>query len=360
MNLHLNIHLDYGSFKLSCLNNIELNGITGILGHSGSGKTSLLRIIAGLNDQANGQVELAGYKLQDSDENQFILPAKRNIGFVFQDARLFPHLGVRGNLEFASSRCRQSKLTIDEVIELTRMEHLLDRKVTDLSAGEKQRVALARSLLAEPGLLLLDEPLSALDNKARGEMVLILRQIHQRLNLPMIYVSHSVTEIQQLADQVLVMKDGSIIQQGHVHQVINHLDSSISNEYIAQTSLTLKVKQHLVNFGLTQLGFVGQQQKVNLFSNVLQRKINEEVRCYVLASDIGISLNKAEDTSVNNILPGKITEIRRLNKNLAQVCVQVFDHTFMVNITRYSVERLRLTLEQPVYLQFKASAIRTY
>ncbi|MEW6998476.1 molybdenum ABC transporter ATP-binding protein [Colwelliaceae bacterium BS250] len=361
MTLQVDIALNFTSFSLHCNHDINLQGITGILGHSGSGKTSLLRVIAGLNNDATGQLNFNDRCLLDSANNKFIDAEQRNIGFVFQDARLFPHLNVQGNLEFAASRCKDSKLTLSEVIELTNISALCSHKVTQLSAGQKQRVALARALLAEPKLLLLDEPLSALDTKARAEMVVLLRAIHQRLKLPMIYVSHNTIEIQQLADDVLVMENGKIIQQGHVHQVINNLSTSVDDNFSSQTSLTLQVKQHIINFGLTQLDFPApNNHKVRLYSNLQKQALNSTLRCYILASDISISLNQPERSSIVNTIAGDIVAIKRLDKNAAQLTVQVFDYNFTVNITRYSVEKLSLTLQQTIFMQFKASAIKCY
>ncbi|WNC71527.1 molybdenum ABC transporter ATP-binding protein [Thalassotalea psychrophila] len=361
MSIALNIHLEYDNFSLISEEEIPLKGITGILGHSGSGKTSLLRVIAGLNSNAIGTVEYGDIILQNTDRNTFIKSELRNIGFVFQDARLFPHLDVLGNLDFAVKRCQSSSMTIDEVICLTQIEHLKKRHVGQLSAGEKQRVALARAILAEPKLLLLDEPLSALDNKARGEMVELLRNIHQRLDLPMIYVSHSVIEIQQLADNVLVMENGKVIQRGHVHQVINQLHESVTHGQTIQTSLSLKIQQHLPNFGLTQLDFIDAQPgNSRLYTNVVDKKINSHLRCYILATDISITLQQPQDTSVINNLQGVINNIQRLSRNSAQITVNACAQDFLVKLTRYSVEKLKLEIGQTVYIQFKANAIRSY
>ncbi len=361
MNLDFDVTLKYDNFSLQCKHSLNLPGITGILGHSGSGKTSLLRIIAGLNKQAKGEVIFNGNVLQNSEKNKFKNADLRRISFVFQDARLFPHLSVLGNLEFAAARCQQPTLTVEEVIELTHIGSLTKQHVEQLSAGEKQRVAIARALLAEPELLLLDEPLSALDNKARREMVRLLRDINQRLKLPMLYVSHSIIEIQQLAEHVLVMAAGDIIQHGHVHQVINNLNNNISDEFSSQTSLTLQIKQHLVNFGLTQLDFPGSNSAiVKLYSNLQNQPLNTLLRCYILAGDISITRNKPELTSIMNTLTGNITEIDRLSKNSALIKVDVLQQLFSVNISRYSVEHLRLQVGEQVCIQFKANAIRCY
>ncbi|WNC67805.1 molybdenum ABC transporter ATP-binding protein [Thalassotalea nanhaiensis] len=361
MTIALNIRLDYDNFNLVSQEQIPLKGITGILGHSGSGKTSLLRIIAGLNANASGTVKFADTTLQNTDKNIFIKSERRNIGFVFQDARLFPHLDVWGNLQFAAKRCQSSRITIDEVISLTQIEHLQSRHIGRLSAGEKQRVALARAILAEPKLLLLDEPLSALDNKARSKMVELLRNINLRLDLPMLYVSHSVVEIQQLADNVLVMENGKVIQRGHVHQVINQLHESVTSSQTIQTSLSLKIQQHLPNFGLTQLGFINAQPgNPRLYANVVNKDINSHLRCYILATDISIVLQKPEETSVINNLHGVINNIQRLSRNSAQITVNACEQDFLVKLTRYSVEKLKLDIGKSVFIQFKANAIRSY
>ncbi|WP_371188664.1 molybdenum ABC transporter ATP-binding protein [Thalassotalea maritima] len=359
MVLIVDILLSYPEFHLRCQHEFDLQGITGILGHSGSGKTSLLRCIAGLNRDARGDIKLSNRVLLGE---QYNIPAEqRHIGFVFQDARLFVHLNVLDNLRFAQKRCHTTSVSLDEICQLTHITPLLNRDVTKLSAGEKQRVALARALLGSPKLLLLDEPLSSLDPKSRGELINLLRDIHQQLNIPMIYVSHSLTEIQQLADHVLVMSQGEIIQHGHVHQVLNHLDQSIASEFAQQTSLQLTVQQHLFNFGLTQLALVdGKGNKLTLFANLINQPLGNTVRAYVLASDISITLEKVNHSSINNIIAGHVGKIQRLNNNLALVSVRVLDSDFQITISRYSVEKLALNVGCAVYIQFKASAIRHY
>ncbi|TKB47388.1 molybdenum ABC transporter ATP-binding protein [Thalassotalea mangrovi] len=357
--LSVDVNLSFDSFQLSCDIRFDLNGITGILGHSGSGKTSLLRVIAGLNRDAAGTVILKQRTLQS--DTQFIKPEHRKIGFVFQDARLFPHLSVAGNLEYARKRCKPNSLDANEIIQMTQIGALLKRDVVKLSAGEKQRVAIARALLAEPELLLMDEPLSNLDNRARRDMVHLLRLIHQRLNLPILYVSHNIIEIQQLADEVLVMENGRIIQVGHVHQVLNNLNERMSTEFSSPTSLTLKVKQHLVNFGLTQLDFMApSHNQVKLFAPLMNQPLGQQLRCYILADDLSISLNKPEASSIINCLPGRISQLHRLSRNGMLIKVQVMEHTFAINTSRYAVELLRLSHGTEVFIQFQADAIRCY
>ena len=368
MALDIQIKLQLDGFNLAIKEQLNLDGIIGVLGHSGSGKTSLLRVLSGLELKATGTVKLALKTLFDSDAKVNVKTEDRGIGFVFQDARLFNHLNVTDNLMFAVKRSKTANLNLAEVAKLTHIEHLLSRSVIDLSAGEKQRVALARAILAEPQLLLLDEPLSALDSKARSEMVSVLKDIHLRLKLPMIYVSHSVVEIQQLADHVLVMGAGKVIQSGHVHQVINQLHNSVANELSRQTSLTLTVKQHLVSFGLTQLSFINStnhavdepqtKSAIKLFSNIVNQPLNSEVRCYVLATDIAVSTELNQNNSMLNSLSGKIIEIQRNNDNTQRVSIDVDEQKFTAIISRYSVEKLKLATGKTVHFSFKASALR--
>ncbi len=359
--LSVNIQWQVSNFAFSCKHQINLQGITGILGHSGSGKTTLLRAIAGLNKHVQGQISFAQKTLLDSANNTFIAPEDRNIGFVFQDARLFPHLNVYDNLLFAYKRSKNKRISIDESIALTKIQHLTTQHVEQLSAGQKQRVAIARALLSDPTLLLLDEPLSALDGAARGDMVVMLRKIHQQLNLPMLYVSHSVNEIQQLADEVMVMAQGKVIQTGFVHQIINNLSPTLVDQYSNQTSLTLEVVEQLPEYGLTRLDFPKPNNgQITLFTNQPCKTTASSLRCYILANDISLTKHPHQDTSMVNNLEGHITSLEQLNANTIQVLIDVLGQEFKVNITRYSEQKLQLAPGQPICLQFKANAIRYF
>ena len=203
--LALAFKLAFNSFVIAVEQEIHISAVTGIYGDSGSGKSTLLRIIAGLEQQAIGQVSLNGTPLQDSDKKQFIKAEKRQVGLVFQDSRLFPHLSVYQNLAYGAKRQKNSLLSIEKVLTLTKLKSLQHQNVTQLSGGEKQRVSIARALLAEQKLLLLDEPFSALDKSTKSQMLTILKDIQQQLQLPMLYVSHSLSELQYIADQLIVV-----------------------------------------------------------------------------------------------------------------------------------------------------------
>jgi molybdate transport system ATP-binding protein len=352
------------SFTLSCRQQLTDQGITGILGHSGSGKTSLLRLIAGLDLGARGHIVFNGKTIFNSTTQTFIPAEQRDIGFVFQDGRLFPHLSVRKNLEFAAKRTHKRQLDVDTVSELTGISHLLARSIDKLSAGEKQRVALARALVGQPQLLLLDEPLAHLDTHSRHQMIILLKQIQQQLSLPMLYISHNIMEIQQLANQVWVLADGQIIQTGNVHQVLNNLKGNSQSSYQLQTSLELELKRHHCQHGLSELQLPpnidnsNAAEHVSLFMPLLDAPERSRVRCFIRASDISVCLTKPNDSSIVNELSGVIESI---TTDKASVFLKVNCHgqLFNAHISKYSYEKLALYRNQQVFIQFKAGALAT-
>lgn len=364
LTLDMNCQLD--TFSLSIKQALPLKGITGIYGHSGSGKSTLLRIIAGLNDQASGQISFDQEKLLDTNNNCFIKAENRQISMVFQDSRLFPHLTVLANLNFAVKRSTGKELDINEIIELTEIKPLLNTPVTKLSGGEQQRVALARAILVEPKLLLLDEPLSALDHASKNTLLSLLLKIEKQLNLPMFYISHSLPELQQVADNLLVLSSGKVQAYGDIHQVIhqlNHFDLTASGQSYQQTSLSLPVKSIDVYHQLVTLA-LGDHQEIHLpHSNYLKKQLIashdvQKIRCFILASDISICLSEPINSSIVNQLFGKIIDIEQ-EKSQVLVVVECTNQMFFINISSYSLEKLALKKNLSVYLQFKASAVRS-
>ena len=404
--LSINVQLDYQQFSLELAQDLSLQGITGIFGHSGSGKSTLLRIIAGLEKQISGSVTLDNIILNDSVKSQYIKTEQRDIGLVFQDARLFPHLTVFGNLKFAVKRCQNPTLNFEEIIKLTELGALLHKQVDELSGGQKQRVALARAILAEPKLLLLDEPLSALDRKAKTSLLKLMLHIQQTLQLPMLYVSHSLDELQQVCDNLLVLSLGKVIGYGGIHQMIHQLNYAPQNNTLQsnqtekqtddfihqQTSLSLAVKTLDNGHGLAVLALNAQDE---IYLPALENhNIDEKLRCFILASDISISLIEPFSSSIVNHLLAKITAITvRGNKVLiTAVCASeknssIKDNAemnnvirnnvinsidekaniedrdgqaFFINISAFSQQKLALSVGQDIYLQFKAGAVRTY
>ena len=213
--LNINITIDYPQLTLNIQQTIPLTGITGVFGPSASGKSTLLRAIAGLEKTLVGDITLAQDVLIDTANNHTLKPENRQVGLVFQNSRLFDHLSVLGNLTFATKRCKNRQLNLEEVIELTQLTALLEHKVNELSGGQQQRVALARAILAEPKLLLLDEPLSALDQHSKSQLLAMMLNIQKKLKLPMLYVSHSLDELQQVCDNLLILSQGKVLSFGN-------------------------------------------------------------------------------------------------------------------------------------------------
>lgn len=356
--LNINISINYQQFTLAIDLPIPLTGITGIFGHSASGKSTLLRAIAGLEKSLVGRITLTNATLVNSELGCYLKPENRQVGLVFQNSRLFSHLSVLGNLEYAVKRCKNSQLNLNEIIELTALTTLLDHRVDQLSGGQQQRVALARAILAEPKLLLLDEPLSALDQHSKNQLLKMMLTIQKKLNLPMLYVSHSLAELQQVCDNLLVLAKGKVVNFGNIHQVIHQLNSYDENDIIQhQTSLSLPIKAVNTFHGLTTLA-LNEQQDIYLASDEdFQQQTH--LRCFILASDISISLTEPSDSSIVNHLLGTISKISH-RKNTVLLTVQCGSQDFFVTISAFSQQKLSLTNKQPVYLQFKAGAVRTF
>ena len=222
MQLKLDIHHRQGTFLLETNLTIRASS-TGIFGHSGSGKTTLLRCIAGLENPDRGRIELDGEVLFDRAQKIFVPPHRRRIGLVFQEPRLFPHWSVLKNLHAGKRKTDEPPpFTESQVIELTGTGDLLNRSVQQLSGGEKQRVALVRALLAHPRLLMMDEPVSALDARLKARIMPFLDRIHRDLGIPCLYVSHDLSEILQLSKHIILMKNGCIADHGTFDEIRGH------------------------------------------------------------------------------------------------------------------------------------------
>ena len=374
MKLSLNLQVNFPPFELVIEQELTLQGITGIFGHSGSGKSTLLRVISGLEKNITGDITFNDRILINSDTDTFVNPEHREIGIVFQDTRLFPHLNVLDNLRFALKRRKTSRLSIDRIIKLTELDALLNKPIDELSGGQKQRVSLARAILAEPKLLLLDEPLSALDRQAKVTLLKLLHTIQHELQLPILYVSHSVDELQQVCDKLLVLSQGKVIGYGGIHQMIhelnhNQISGQIDEICHQQTSLSLPIKTLNNGHGLAELSLSPSGKPYNtIYLPAIEAKdiaISEKtLRCFILARDISISLTEPANSSIVNHLLAKIVAIDIMGNKvlLTTICGGKGDNeqTFFVAISTFSQQKLALTINQDVYLQFKASAVRTY
>ncbi len=216
-------HVDWPGFALQVDLHLPAGGVTAFFGHSGSGKTTLLRCIAGLERAPKGRLVVNGELWQE--EGQWLPTHKRSIGYVFQEASLFPHLSVLGNLQYGMKRISDpQRVNLHQVVELLGIGHLLARKPESLSGGERQRVGIARALAVSPRLLLMDEPLAALDLKRKREILPYLERLHDELDIPVLYVSHSPDEVMVLADYIVVLDEGQVLAEGLPADIFRHLD----------------------------------------------------------------------------------------------------------------------------------------
>lgn len=361
LSLVLDISLKYTGFALSFKGELALNGILGLYGHSGSGKSTLLRIISGIENNAKGKITINNQPLQDSNNHTFVVPEKRQIGLIFQDSRLFPHLSVLGNLQFAKKRCKTNKLTVEKVIKLTHLEQIKDHAVTVLSGGERQRVSLARALLAEPSILLLDEPFSALDKSSKSHMLSILKNVQRQLSMPMIYVSHSLAELQFIADDLIRVSNGIFETSQPIHQAIHQLN--YQSQEVPKTSLTLLIREHLASYGLSRLSINNHDSlEESVYMPLLdqgQSPLNETIRCIIYAGDVSISTTKPEQSSIVNHLAATISTIT-LNETNALITVNAFGQIFYSQISKWSVKRMSLTKGKNIFIQFKANAVHSF
>jgi molybdate transport system ATP-binding protein len=346
----LNIQLE--GFKLDAKFTIPDKGITVVFGPSGSGKTTLLRAMAGLEKGDTGFLKV-GDSIWQSEHN-FVPTHKRQIGYVFQDAALFDHLNVESNLNYVIKR--KTGLTedfIDSIYTLLDIKPLINRSTVQLSGGEKQRVAIARALLTNPKILLLDEPLSALDLKRKNEILPYLDSLHSQLEIPILYVTHSQDETSRLADHLMLIEDGKIIGNGPINEMLTRFDLPLSHSGDAISIFDARVMSRDTDFNLMYLEFKGGQFIVP--DNKLP--IESLVRIRVAARDVSITKKKQTDTSILNIFPAVVEEM--VPEGDAQVMVRLTLNgvTLLACLTRKSATSLKLDQGLSVFIQVKSVAI---
>jgi len=349
-------HLDYPEFTLNVDLELPGRGVTALFGHSGSGKTTLLRLVAGLIRIQDGRLSVNGEVWQD--DRIFLPTHKRPLGYVFQEASLFPHLTARGNLEYGMKRVGNAMdgAALEQAVALLGIGHLLDRRPHQLSGGERQRVAIARALAVQPRLLLMDEPLAALDLKRKQEILPYLERLHDALEIPVLYVSHSPDEVARLADTVVLMEQGRVRAQGPVNELFSRLDLALAQDQEASAIIEGVVLSHDDDYALTRLEIQGGHLSVAR----LDRDIHELVRVRIHARDVSLALDEPGASSILNILPARILEMREIEQAqvLVKLCTGAGEKTpLLARITRHSRDRLRLHEGQSVFAQVKAVAL---
>ncbi|MFC3913214.1 molybdenum ABC transporter ATP-binding protein [Pseudaeromonas sharmana] len=328
-------------------------GVTALFGHSGSGKTTLLRCLAGLGSLPLGMCQFKGEVWQD--ENTYLPSHKRPIGYVFQDANLFPHLSVLKNLKYGQARSQQGKIaSLEQAIGLLGIEHLLQRKPGELSGGEKQRVGIARALAVNPRLLLMDEPLAALDLARKQEILPYLENLHGELKIPILYVSHSPDEVARLADHIVVMADGRALAQGPLVETLSRIDLPIRLGEEAGVVLEGEISQRDQTWSLMQVAFPGG----SLWAKDIGHPVGHKARIRVLARDVSISLQQQHDTSIQNHFHGIVDSIQideHPGLTLVRVCVGTA--ILIARLTTRAAHELQITSGKQVWLQVKSVAL---
>ncbi|MGY6276165.1 molybdenum ABC transporter ATP-binding protein [Methylomonas sp. MgM2] len=352
--INARFRLRYGAFQLNADLRLPGAGITVLFGPSGSGKTTLLRCVAGLEKAPEGFLALNGDVWQDSDRGIFLPAHKRSLGYVFQEANLFPHLTVKGNLEFGIKRAGNSRNNdLQHILELLGIGHLLDRTPDRLSGGERQRVAIARALALNPKILLMDEPLAALDFKRKQEILPYLNQLHRELHIPVLYVTHSQQEAAQLADHLVILNENGVVASGPVSETLSRLDVPLAQDRDASTVWQVSVCGHEAEYHLTHVEF--DSAIISLPS--LVGEIGVSIRLQIFARDVSITLQAPAATSILNVLPARITGMIDDDSGHSVIGLRVGTHPLLAHITQKSKTLLQLQPGMSVYVQIKGTSI---
>jgi len=355
--IHACFRLDWPNFTLDVDLSLPGRGVTALFGHSGSGKTTLLRCLAGLERQGSGSLRFKGEVWQDSAHGIFRPTHQRPLGYVFQEASLFTHLSVQKNLNYGRKRVNGGhKVSLDHAVELLGISHLLDRMPDRLSGGERQRVAIARALATSPELLLMDEPLAALDLKRKNEILPYLERLHDALEIPVCYVSHSPDEVARLADHVVLLSEGRVVAAGGLRETLARLDLPTAFSEDAGVVIEAVVADHDPTYHLTRLDFPGGSVVVARRQESLGRRL----RFRVHARDVSLTLTRAEGTSIANLLPATVTEVADADTP-AHVLVRLDagGTPLIARITRRSLDHLGVRPGQSLWTQIKAVALLT-
>ncbi|MEP3295768.1 MAG: molybdenum ABC transporter ATP-binding protein [Pseudoruegeria sp.] len=329
-------------------------GLTVLYGRSGSGKTTVINAVAGLMKPDSARISVDGTVLHDTAKGIWVSPHKRQIGYIFQDARLFPHMTVRQNLTYGQRRSKVSddRPNFEKIADLLGLEHLLSRRPAHLSGGEKQRVAIGRALLSSPKLLLADEPLAALDDPRKAEILPYFERLRDEAKIPILYVSHAATEVARLATTVVVLDQGGIVMQGPPEEVMANPSVLPTGVRGAGALLTALVVAHHDD-GLTELNAGG----VPLLVPEIAMAIGCKIRVRVAAHDVILSTKPPVALSALNIIPGTIEKIRKGDGPGAIVTLLSPAGLILARITRRSLSGLELVKGMQCYAVIKTVAI---
>lgn len=354
MTLQVQLKQAFGAFSLD----VEFEapaGVTALFGRSGTGKTTIVNAVAGLLKPEAGRIAAGGEVLFDSEQRIFLPPHRRRVGYVFQDARLFPHLDVERNLRYGMrfSGGAPALAAFSEIVDLLGLDMLLARRPAKLSGGEKQRVAIGRALLSSPRLLLMDEPLASLDEARKEEILPFVARLRERFSIPVLYVSHSLGEVARLANTVVVLRDGKVALCGPAEKVL--ADPQITRaagvrEAGAILSATV-VRHH--DDGLTELAISGG----SLLLPRVQAETGSTIKVRVHANDVLIARQRPAGLSALNVLPARVTALRRGEGPGMLVQLAVGDDHLLARVTQRSADALGLEPDTQCHVVLKTVAV---
>ncbi len=345
--LQVAIQKSLGDFQLDVSFDAP-SGVTAIFGRSGSGKTSLVNAVAGLLHPDAGRIALGDQVLFDDGAGIHRAPQQRRVGYVFQDARLFPHMSVERNLRYGGDH------DADRVIDVLGLGDLLTRRPAGLSGGEKQRVALGRALMSDPQILLLDEPLAALDAPRKAEIMPYIERLRDDVQVPMLYVSHDVSEVARLATTLVILDAGSVVAAGPVGEVLSRPAAvPLLGVRDAGAVIVTKVAGRLLDDGLTELVFSGGRIMLPGILGVL----GQTVRLRIPAQDVILARTVPEGISALNVLPVTITALEQGRGPGVAVGLKAGDDALLARVTRRSAQRMELAVGQQVFAIIKATAV---
>jgi molybdate transport system ATP-binding protein len=354
MMLEVSVRRRLGAFTLDTAFESD-GGVTALFGRSGSGKTSVLNAIAGLLRPEHGRIALDGQTLFDAAAGVDVAVHRRRIGYVFQEGRLLPHLTVRQNLLYGRRFTRgPDAVPLAKVTELLGLAALLARRPHDLSGGEKQRVAIGRALLADPRLLLMDEPLAALDAPRKSEILYYIERLRDEVRVPIVYVSHSLDEVVRIADTIVVMSEGRALDSGPVDETMARMElRPYLGRFEGGAVIEARVGEQDLEMGLARLDFPGGA----LYAPDVDALVGERVRVRVRARDVSLATVRPEAISMLNVLGGTISALGQGTGASIDVQIDVAGTMLLARVTRKSVAALALAPGRPVYVLVKAVAI---
>ncbi|MQA37070.1 molybdenum ABC transporter ATP-binding protein [Rugamonas aquatica] len=340
-------------FTLDVDLSMPARGVTALFGSSGSGKTTLLRCIAGLERAPLGRLSVVGEVWQD--DRVWVPTHRRPLGYVFQEASLFPHLSVMGNLRYGIRRSSDgSAAALEQAIELLGIGHLLERKPAHLSGGERSRVGIARALAVNPRVLLMDEPLAALDLKRKQEILPYLKRLHEELAIPVLYVSHSPDEVAQLADHLVVLDGGKVAAHGPLNDVLSRIDLPIRLGEDVGVAIDGTIGAIDASWSLARVDFVGGQ----MWMRDHGLPVRKRVRMRVLARDVSLATAQPEGSSIQNALSGRVDAIAPdEHPGLVLARVAVGDTIVISRLTKRALDTLGIAVGLNVWVQIKSAAI---